>query len=209
MRVNWHERVETDELILTAYRRALVPLYHRWMADPWLREATASEEMSLDEEYSAQRGWRDDGGKLTFIFFDAKTKQMVGDVNLFELDAKAAEGDYSWGSGAGVGVPTFEVMVMVGDAGSRRRGLAGAAVRAVVRYAVERLGARRLVAKIATGNTPSRSLFGRLGFREDKVVAAFDEVHCITEADGVALKLEGKWEIVKDDPGAGEEEEET
>lgn len=217
MRINWHERIETNDIILRPYRRAFVSTYHSWMLDPWLRETTASDEMTMVEEYAAQRGWRDDEGKLTFIFFNAKTMVMAGDVNLFLLDAVSADSEYWGGEGGGGGeehsLPppvTFEVMVMVGDALERRKGFAGAAVRAIARYAYERLGARRLVAKIGASNTNSRALFARLGFKQIKIVPAFDEVHYITDiGDNSALRIEGKWEILADEPDDGEEAGET
>lgn len=31
-----------------------VPLYHEWMSSPEIREATASEELSVEEEYAMQ-----------------------------------------------------------------------------------------------------------------------------------------------------------
>jgi DNA polymerase delta subunit 2 len=66
-----------------------------------IQQATASEPLTLDEEYSMQKSWREDGDKLTFIVCLPLTKsssseknmvvpeetdapeRMVGDVNLF------------------------------------------------------------------------------------------------------------------------------
>ena len=45
------------------YRRRHVARYHAWMQDPWLREMTASEPLSLDEEYAMQASWRDDAAE--------------------------------------------------------------------------------------------------------------------------------------------------
>lgn len=41
-----------------------------WMLDPWVREMTASEPLSLDEEYTMQRSWALDSDKRTFIVID-------------------------------------------------------------------------------------------------------------------------------------------
>lgn len=73
-----------------------MPTYHAWMQDPTLRAQTASEELSLAEEYAMQARWRGDGDKLTFIVCEAPAEtrkdrvkggeevgRMVGDVNLF------------------------------------------------------------------------------------------------------------------------------
>lgn len=35
-------------------RASHVPRYHEWMSDPAVREATASEELTLEEEYEMQ-----------------------------------------------------------------------------------------------------------------------------------------------------------
>jgi RimJ/RimL family protein N-acetyltransferase len=74
-----------------------------------IREATASERLTLDEEYSMQQSWRRDGDKLTFIVCvhppawdrssdpkapiiaerDDTPDTMVGDINLFLFEEAA------------------------------------------------------------------------------------------------------------------------
>jgi len=56
-----------DVAVLVPYRRQHVGTYHGWMQDERLLEATASERLSLQEEYDMQRSWRDDPDKCTFI----------------------------------------------------------------------------------------------------------------------------------------------
>lgn len=78
------------------------------MKDPQIQQATASEPLSLEEEYEMQAKWRNDHDKLTFIVCENLSSQevdelgeieggvedaeerMVGDVNLF---LSATEGE--------------------------------------------------------------------------------------------------------------------
>lgn len=81
------------DVVLVPYLREHVPRYHEWMQSDFLRgiivlrctrvlpcsfhkecihdygdtEMTASEPLSLDQEYAMQQSWREDADKLTFI----------------------------------------------------------------------------------------------------------------------------------------------
>ncbi|CAG9573926.1 Acetyltransferase_(GNAT)_domain/Acetyltransferase_(GNAT)_family_-_putative [Leishmania major strain Friedlin] len=90
---------------------------------------------------------------------------------------------------------TFEVEVMVADPAFRRRGLAEAAVRMIMQYAVAVCGGTRFVAKILATNTGSIALFTeRLKFAPFKEVKVFNEVHFArslrTEKERRAWELE-------------------
>ncbi|ODQ51750.1 hypothetical protein SAICODRAFT_94852 [Saitoella complicata NRRL Y-17804] len=105
MKLNAHTVVYNGKVTLVPYEAIHVPKYHEWMKDPAILEATASEPLSLEEEYEMQRKWREDGDKLTFIVLDqAKLRDgtigsheeevsaMIGDVNLF-LSESYDDGD--------------------------------------------------------------------------------------------------------------------
>lgn len=49
-----------NKVILVPYRKAHVAKYHQWMANPFLQEMTASEPLSLEEEYEMQASWKED-----------------------------------------------------------------------------------------------------------------------------------------------------
>ncbi|PHH92241.1 hypothetical protein CDD83_8260 [Cordyceps sp. RAO-2017] len=191
MRLNEKTAVATSDVLLVPYEEHHVRTYHAWMQDPGIREATASEALSLDEEYENQRSWRRARDKLTFIVCeplapsepaparpDAEDR-MRGDVNLFlhPCDDDSDDDD----EGGGARRLTGEVDVMIAGPEHRGRGLGGAAVRALLAYLrrhgrealAEYAGAGapparlgRLMAKIRADNAGSAALFRRLGFRQ-------------------------------------------
>jgi len=119
MRQNQFIVVVGTNVILVPYEEYHVPKYHSWMNDPGLREQTASERLSLQEEYDMQRSWREDADKCTFIVLDRKVfedwsassetsietsdnstherevKAMIGDVNLFFIEDDDDDDDIS------------------------------------------------------------------------------------------------------------------
>jgi RimJ/RimL family protein N-acetyltransferase len=210
MRSNANLTLTGETCALVPYREEHVPTYHAWMEDPGLREATASEPLSLEEEFAMQRDWASDEKKCTFIVLDrfagaagegagpegrAETRPpgdargpharaaMCGDVNLFFNDHDS--------------VATCEIEVMVARTLSRRKGIAREALRAMMAYAVEALGARTFRAKIGFANEASRSLFARLGFEEVSRSEVFREATLELALDGnapVEEGLRGVWE---------------
>jgi len=47
-------------VVLLPYHRRHVPRYHAWMTSEALREQTASEPLSLEDEYAMQASWHVD-----------------------------------------------------------------------------------------------------------------------------------------------------
>ncbi len=154
--------------------------------------ATASQPLSLEDEYSMQRSWRTDKDKLTFISCQSnssssgidnpsqqsqaeETKSMIGDVNLFILTNEEDSGDVSL-----VG----EVELMIGDKSNTRRGLGRAALLVFIAFVLkheeeildEYFSAPREVTalhrfdyyrvKIGETNAKSIGLFESLGFKK-------------------------------------------
>eukprot|EP00959_Pyramimonas_sp_CCMP1952_P355932 7454128-Pyramimonas_sp.AAC.1 len=86
MRLNIQTSIVGRAATLVPYRKEHVPQYNEWMQDPVLLELTASEPLSLEEEYANQISWQDDEEKLTFIILENSSDgspKMIGDVNLF------------------------------------------------------------------------------------------------------------------------------
>ncbi|KAL4940662.1 hypothetical protein BDV06DRAFT_18027 [Aspergillus oleicola] len=102
MLLNATTALSTPQTLLVPYSAWHVPRYHEWMKDEEIQQATASEPLSLQEEYAMQRSWREDADKLTFIVCqplstphsstdggvglsvaDDSPERMIGDINLF------------------------------------------------------------------------------------------------------------------------------
>ncbi|XP_006886293.1 PREDICTED: N-acetyltransferase 9 [Elephantulus edwardii] len=160
------------KVVLVPYTSEHVPRYHEWMQSEELQRLTASEPLTLEQEYSMQCTWREDADKCTFIVLDAEKWQaqpgtaeegcMAGDVNLFLTDP---------------GDPTLgEIEVMIAEPSCRGRGFGTEAALMMMSYGVTRLGLTRFEAKIGQENEPSIRLFQKLHFEQVAVSSVFQEV---------------------------------
>ncbi|XP_062072468.1 alpha/beta-tubulin-N-acetyltransferase 9 isoform X2 [Lepus europaeus] len=172
MRLNQNTLLLGKKVALVPYTPEHVPRYHEWMQSEELQRLTASEPLSLEQEYAMQRSWREDADKCTFIVLDAERWQaqpgapeescMAGDVNLFLTDP---------------GDPTLgEIEVMIAEPSCRGKGLGTEAVLAMLSYGVTKLGLTKFEAKIGQGNEPSLQLFRKLHFEQVAVSSVFQEV---------------------------------
>jgi hypothetical protein len=71
MKFNRSTAIRSSEVLLVPYSAHHVPQYHKWMSSSELRALTASDELTLEEEFANQESWREDPSKLTFISADA------------------------------------------------------------------------------------------------------------------------------------------
>ncbi|KOS17056.1 N-acetyltransferase 9-like protein [Escovopsis weberi] len=169
MKVNEGIAIQTDAVLLVPYEARHVPRYHSWMQDPDIREATASEALTLQEEFENQQSWRRAHDKLTFILcrpppppstplsravagqHDAEGS-MIGDVNFFlyphdeepEPDREHGNGDEARNGENGETRQILvrgEVDIMVAETDARGRGVGSAAVRALLAFVARHTGA--------------------------------------------------------------------
>ncbi|KAI3648248.1 hypothetical protein MP228_006102 [Amoeboaphelidium protococcarum] len=192
------------DIMLVPYTREHVPAYHQWMQDPILRgnlpdtrplinliqlktvEQTASEPLTLDEEYEMQQKWRLDDDKLTFIIMhrDNTLKvqnesarfnygNMIGDVNIFLHKDQRDEG--SSADNANQEDQVGEIEIMIAESAARKRGIGRLCVQMMLLYAWRNLQVKRVMAKVGENNLGSLALFRNLGFTQCAYTKVFEE----------------------------------
>ncbi|KAI8876170.1 hypothetical protein K501DRAFT_327167 [Backusella circina FSU 941] len=170
-----------EKIVLVPYLAEHVPKYHEWMKSPFLQEMTASEPLTLEEEYEMQQSWHDDENKLTFIITslpndstdhletmsinEIKQKTvMVGDVNIFLNDP---DNDLTFG----------EIEVMIAETDYRKTGRGKEAITLIMGYAMQELGLKTFHAKISLKNQPSIQLFqSKFNYYEIAKSEVFEEI---------------------------------
>ena len=170
MKLNSNLVLECEGITLVPYLKGHVLEYHRWMQNPELLEQTASEPLTLEQEYEMQKSWLNDDDKLTFIIHSATSDLkvdglerfggMIGDVNLFFNTDKLEA----------------ELEIMIADSTQRRRGLGLLASKAMMHFAHKMLGTKIFVVKIGIANEGSIRLFKGLGFKQESFSEIFQEV---------------------------------
>ena len=67
MKINEKTVIYGSRVILVPYGKEHVEKYHGWMQSEEILQTTASEPLTLENEYKMQESWREDEDKLTFI----------------------------------------------------------------------------------------------------------------------------------------------
>ncbi|XP_022598429.1 N-acetyltransferase 9 [Seriola dumerili] len=171
MKVNENTLLEGHRVVLVPYNAEHVPRYHEWMKSPELQQLTASEPLTLEQEYDMQRSWREDDDKCTFIILDKQRwadpgveeeQCMVGDVNIFLTDPTDPS--------------LAELEIMIAEASYRGRGIGKEVIRMMMCYGATKLGVKKFQAKIGLDNEVSIGMFKKLHFQEVSVCKVFKEV---------------------------------
>lgn len=172
MKINEHIKIIGKLVILVPYEAKHVPKYHTWMQSPELQELTASEPLTLEEEYEMQRSWREDEDKCTFLILCRLTYEechdeitaLVGDTNLFlsqdpDTNERIAEAE-----------------IMIAEPQARGKGYGWEAMLLMMKYAQSTLAVDKFEAKIGMDNEKSQRMFKKMQFVEAKRVEVFREI---------------------------------
>ncbi|KFQ77873.1 N-acetyltransferase 9, partial [Phoenicopterus ruber ruber] len=165
MKINQNTVLQGKRVTLVPYTSAHVPRYHEWMQSEELQRLTASEPLSLEQEYEMQRSWRDDADSE-----DLKHFLRVG--------GSAADRCYVQQL-----LHCFTMAVQSGSASVagpepsyRGRGFGKEATLMMMSYGVRNLGITKFEAKIGQENEASICMFKKLHFKEVAVNGVFQEV---------------------------------
>ncbi|XP_029933509.1 alpha/beta-tubulin-N-acetyltransferase 9 isoform X2 [Myripristis murdjan] len=185
MRINENTLLEGNQVVLVPYNADHVPRYHEWMKSHELQQLTASEPLTLQQEYDMQRSWREDEDKCTFIILDKQRwadssvqeeQCMVGDVNIFLTDPSDPS--------------LAELEIMIAEPSYRGRGIGKEVTCMMMSYAVTKLGIQKFEAKIGLDNQVSIAMFKKLHFHKLSMCKVFKEVTLgLTVDDSVRTKL--------------------
>ncbi|XP_018009998.1 N-acetyltransferase 9-like protein [Hyalella azteca] len=170
MKINASSVIVGEKVIFVPYLRHHVEKYHFWMTSIELQELTASQPLSLDEEYSMQESWQNDDDKCTFIVLDRikyeesgdEVASMIGDTNAYITDPETPN--------------IAEIEVMLADKNARGCGRGRETTVMMLRYCAQNLNIEKFVAKIGYQNAPSINLFTSLGFKEITRSEVFQEI---------------------------------
>ncbi|KAL2744128.1 N-acetyltransferase 9-like protein [Vespula maculifrons] len=193
MKKNKSTRIIGQNVILVPYKEKHVTRYHEWMKSPELQYLTASEPLTLAEEYEMQKDWLLDEKKCTFIILDKSIFEstgdeiaaMIGDTNLFFNDMECKY--------------TAEAEIMIAEKEYRHKRRGWEAILLMLRYeeisiilfysiyitslnkivtfvGIDVLNIKRYRVKIMIVNEKSINMFRKLNFHEVERSEIFQEI---------------------------------
>ncbi|KAH9819046.1 GNAT domain-containing protein [Melampsora americana] len=190
MKLNQHIALVGPRVVLVPYRSEHVEVYNEWMKDSELKELTASESLSLEEEYEMCKSWSNDSDKRDLSFSDKENEifhdsfrsahlgnhRMIGDVNLFLSTVSPSFEDQKKEEDLERTRAEFEIMIA--SKVHRRKGYGLEVMKIFISYAHLTIPTQIDFdfVKISLTNQSSIHLFKKLGFQEFKINDYFQEI---------------------------------
>ncbi|XP_058798369.1 alpha/beta-tubulin-N-acetyltransferase 9 isoform X2 [Phymastichus coffea] len=137
MKENKSTKIIGKNVIFIPYKENHVLRYHEWMKSEELQQLTASEPLTLEDEYKMQKSWFEDEDKCTFIILN----KSLYEETLNEIDAMI-------------------------ETCHRGKGYGWESAILMLRYGIENLNVIKYLAKISISNEKSINMFRKLGFEE-------------------------------------------
>ncbi|XP_058835867.1 alpha/beta-tubulin-N-acetyltransferase 9 isoform X2 [Topomyia yanbarensis] len=184
MKLNENIKIIGTNIILVPYESKHVEKYHQWMKSEELQLLTASEPLTLDEEYQMQKSWRQDEDKLTFLILDAakfeqsgdEIEALIGDTNIFLLSEQDDK------------VKAAEIEIMIAEQPARGKRYGWESTLLMLHYGIKHLHIEKYRAITKDTNAKAMQMFQKMGFCEVKRVAVFQEVTFEKSIDDAWLK---------------------
>ncbi|KAM0721686.1 hypothetical protein Q7P37_002611 [Cladosporium fusiforme] len=221
MRINENIALTNAKTLLVPYSSHHVPTYHEWMQDADLQAATASEPLSISEEYAMQQSWRTDADKLTFIVClpreesasesdstgvqggkDDRPERMIGDINLFLFEPEDEDEDAD-SQGPKPSSPVIgEIELMIARKDLHRQGYGRAALLSFMSYVLDSWAG--IAAEYGNGAKTGRELdYLRVKINQsnERSIALFNSVGFVQTAAGANYfgEIELRWRPVRSD----------
>ncbi|KFR17269.1 N-acetyltransferase 9, partial [Opisthocomus hoazin] len=164
MKINQNTVLQGQRVTLVPYTSAHVSRYHEWMQSEELQRLTASEPLSLEQEYEMQRSWRDDADSedlKRFLRVGGSGEQVPSVLPRAHRGLRAPD---EW------------ALLAEAEGFYRGRGFGKEATLMMMSYGVRNLGITKFEAKISQENEASICMFKKLHFKEVAANNVFREV---------------------------------
>ena len=191
------------------------------MQDADLQAATASDPLSMTEEYDMQRSWRTDNDKLTFIVCqsrepgsvsptvqggqDDRPERMIGDINLFLFEPEDDDDDED---DSGVRAPNStntsnalvgEIELMIARKDLHRQGYGRAALLAFTAYIMDAWAQIATEYSSSAGDQtprPLQYLRVKINQSNERSIALFQSIGFVQTAAGANYfgEVELRWQ---------------
>lgn len=192
MKINENISLHGEKVILIPYKKEHVPKYHRWMKSEELLEKTASEPLSLEEEYEMQHSWWLDEDKCTFIIvakhlYKENQNKKINEETILNNDSECISelnncneidsmiGDVNLFFNNNEDKTEAELEIMIAEPSMRGLGMGKEAINIMMHYGYKELNCKSFVVKIGENNIESLGLFKKLGFVEVNYSKVFKE----------------------------------